>query len=171
MKNKLSPRAKINIGIGIFALLWCLLWAGFPYLFNALFMSDNFGSNIYVLIFCLISAFLPQSLFGTIWRLKFGIIIPTLVSTVFLIGSVYIYSIFFYSEMPWVIPGYITFTAIPNLIIIAYTKSADPEVKLSLIQRKPVLTITYSLLMAFTQNFLALLIFVISKNAFISAAR
>ncbi|MDR0987222.1 MAG: hypothetical protein LBL98_05970 [Ruminococcus sp.] len=171
MKNKLSLRAKINIGIGIFAVLWSLLWAGFPLLWNAVFMSDIIGSNVYVLMFCLVSAFLPQSLFGAIWRIKFNLFLPTLVSAVFLVGSVYIYSVFFYSEKPWIIILYIVLTAVPNLIIIKLSKSADPEVKLSLIKRKPVLAVSYALLLTFTENLLALLIFVISKNVFISTMR
>ncbi|MDR0903297.1 MAG: hypothetical protein LBM59_01535 [Ruminococcus sp.] len=168
MKNKLSLRAKINIGIGIFAVIWCLLWAGFPLLFGAMFMSDIIGSNFYVLLFCTVSAFLSQSLFGKIWRINFNIFLPTIITAIFLVGTVYIYSIFFYSDRPWIIILYIVLTATPNLVIIALSKSADPEVKLSLIKRKPGLTVIYACLLTFTQNLLALLIFVISKNVFVS---
>ncbi|MDR0975092.1 MAG: hypothetical protein LBL80_05320 [Ruminococcus sp.] len=170
-KINLSKRGKINIGIIAFALLWCLLWAVFPLQWNALFMADMIGSNIYVLAFCFVSAFLSQSIFGAIWKINFRPFLHTLISAVFLVGTVYIYSIFFYSNTPWIILIYIVLTAVPSLLIIGRAKPHDSAVKLPLIKRKPVLTVAYALLMTFLQNFLCLLIFVMSKNMFTSTMR
>jgi hypothetical protein len=118
---------------------------------------------------CAAVAFLTQTLFGFLWKLDFKMILPTIISAIFLLATVYIYSIFFYSDYPFVILIAIAVSAIPNFIIIAKTKDKDPEIKMPLIKRKPVMAVCYAFILSFTGNFLTLMLFVMSKNAFIDS--
>jgi hypothetical protein len=165
----MSKRLKISLFIFGFAALWCILWTLFPLEFYTIFLTDFIGANLYIILLSAAVAFLTLTLFGFLWKLRFGMIIPTIISSVFLLVSVYIYSIFFYSDYPYIIPIYIILTAIPNLIIIAITKDKDPEIKLPLIKRKPIMAVCYALILSFTGNFLTLLLFVMSKNAFLDS--
>jgi hypothetical protein len=141
----------------------------FPLEFYSLFLADTVGANFYILLLCGVSAFLTQTLFGFIWKLDFGMVIPTIVSAIFLLISVYIYSIFFYSDYPYLIPIFIVICAVPNFFIIAKAKNRDPEVIMPFYRRKPIMAVCYALLLSFTGNLLTLLLFVMSKNEFISS--
>jgi hypothetical protein len=167
--EKLSKRLKISLFIIGFALLWCILWTLFPMEFYAFFLSDIIGSNIYILMICIAVAFLTQTLFGALWKLDFKLCLPTIIAAIFQLTTVYVYSIFFYSNYPFVILIAIAVSAIVNLIIIAKTRNKDPEIKLSLIKRKPIMAVCYALILSFTGNFLTLMLFVMSKNAFIDS--
>jgi hypothetical protein len=137
--------------------------------FYAFFLSDIIGSNIYIFMICIAAAFLTQTLFGFLWKLDFKLILPTITAAIFQLATVYVYSIFFYSDYPFVILIAIAVSAIASLVIIAFTREKDPEIKLPLIKRKPVMAVCYALILSFTGNFLTLLLFVMSKNAFIDS--
>jgi hypothetical protein len=115
---------------------------------------------------CIAVSFLTQSFFGWLWKLDFKLLLPTTFSAIFLLVSVYVYSIFFYSDYPYLIAIAVVVSAIVNLVIIAFTRDKDPEIKLPLIKRKPIMAVCYALILSFTGNFLTLMLFVMSKNAF-----
>jgi hypothetical protein len=169
--NKMSkPRRFLLIGIGVFSLLWVLLWMAFPFEWYVFFMSGAIGSNFYILAIAFIVTVLSETVFSRIWRIKIPFLLNVILQTLTLVGSVYIYSIFFYSDTRWIVPVYLFALAVMNVVIVGTAKDFDARVKLPLIRRKPPLAILYGVILTFTENLLTLMIFVISKNIFVYSA-
>jgi hypothetical protein len=167
--KNLSRHGKLLFYIAVGVPVWCILWAFFPYEFYSLFMSSIVGANFFILLICFVVAVLSKSFFARIWGFKPPFVVITIVTTLLLAGVIYIFSIFYYSETPYYVAIYLILPFIVNALIFALSKSSDPKVVLPLIRRKPLMIFAYGFICTVAENLVALMLFVMAKNAFVGA--
>jgi hypothetical protein len=170
IKGPVSKLNKLLLGIAIFAVLWCVLWAIFPMAWYSLFMANMVGSNVYILLFCFIIAVLTRSIFNKLWRIDLPFVQNTFAKTLMLIATIYIYSIFLYSDYWYILLIYLVAYVVINAIILNKVERRDPKVVKPLIKRNPVLAIVYAIVLSAAENISALLIFVVSMSIFLGTA-
>jgi hypothetical protein len=162
-----NKKAKMLLIIGIGIPVWCGLWALFPYEFYSLFFSSIIGANVFILLLCFVVAAVFKALFPFIWRIKPHYPVTVAVSVIVLAGMIYTFSIFYYSEIRYIVAVYLAVPFVANTILFALSKDNDPKVVLPLIRRKPLLVIGYGLLDTVFENLVVLMLFVAAKNVFI----
>ncbi|MDR0946828.1 MAG: hypothetical protein LBM87_03655 [Ruminococcus sp.] len=159
-------RRYFALGAVIIAVLFCILWAVFPLPFFSLFMADNIGANIFLICLCATVSFFSIYIFGNIYRLLIPFIHKNIVTTLFLLLNIYMFSIFFYSDLRWVLIFNAAVYWVVSFLFIGLAEHEDKEVILPLIKRKPIIAVICGLVVTVAENLIALLLFVIAKNIF-----
>jgi hypothetical protein len=162
-----NTRKKLLIGVGIGAIVCLILWFSFPLAIMSIVFDSIVGSNIYLLLLIFGVSAVTLAGFSALWHLRLPFKFNTIANLPLLLAGVFIFSIFFYSPYPWIYGIYFFVAAGVKVGMIGVSFDFDKDVKLPLYKRKPFLAIAYGILFAFAENFLVLLLFVISKNEFV----
>jgi cation transport ATPase len=167
IKEARAKGKKTVIGVLIGAVVLVLLWNMFPLVFMSIIFDSLIGSNLYLLLLIFGVTALTETAFSNLWHIELPFKVNLIINLILLLGGIFLFSIFFYSPYPWIMGIYFLIAAGIKVGMIGVARDFNPQVKLPLYKRNPFLAIAYGTIFAFTENFLVLLLFVISKNEFV----
>ena len=118
--------AAVSLGA---AALWVLLWFVFPMEFYSLFFASNIGSTLFLAFIAAIITF--PACFICTNALKKDISVPLYltVNIIGMVGCIFLYSIFRYTEVWWLIAGLTVHMAGTAVIFAAAPDIITPKIK------------------------------------------
>lgn len=108
-------------------LLWLILWLIFPMEFYSLFFASLIGSNLLLTVLAAVITFPSNLLCSHITKRDIPTALHLAINIVFMVGCIYLYSIFRYSAVWLLIIGIAAHIAVTALL---FAKSKVPKVSL-----------------------------------------
>ena len=105
--------------------LWLILWNIFPMEFYSLFFASLVGSNLLLAVLAAVITFPSNLLCSKITRRDISAGIHLIINIVFMVGCIYLYSIFRYDAVWLLIIGIAAHIAVTALL---FAKSKAPQV-------------------------------------------
>ncbi len=139
-------KAVLSIGTAVFAVIFAILWAVFPYQWYAVFCGTNVGSYVQLLLIALVLSIPMCYLFSKITKINIPLIKTLIVNSISLVVIDFIYSSYYLNDTFYLLVISIAVFFGINIWIFAKAPYENKGIKLSPIKKRPILTIVWTVL-------------------------
>lgn len=113
------------------AVLWTLLWSVFPMEFYSLFFASNIGSTLFLAFIAAVITFPACFICTKVLKKDISVPLHLCVNIIGMVGCIFLYSIFRYTDIWWLILGLVIHMAATAVVFVT-----APEIRINRIKEK-----------------------------------